>query len=62
MHTNSIVSDVGLAVGVVGFGVGAVLLLVNRRSGSGTAPPDGASAISLEPWVGAGALGMRGGF
>jgi hypothetical protein len=59
MHVDSILSDVGLGVGIVGLGVGGVLLLLNRGA---SAPSSKPTAASVEPWVSAGALGMRGRF
>ena len=60
MHTNSIISDVGLGVGIVGLGVGGALLLFGRGGPDG--PQEKTGVIHVEPWVGVGALGMRGKF
>jgi len=58
LHTNSIASDVGLGVAVVGLGVGGALLLFPRRSPHSGEMRD----VHVEPWVGVGALGMTGSF
>jgi hypothetical protein len=64
LHTNSIASDVGLGVAVLGLLAGGGLLLFGRGSVSpssaqATAQPP---APSLEPWIAAQLLGLRGRF
>jgi hypothetical protein len=62
MHANSIVSDVGLGVAIVGLGVGGVLLLLHRGGDSTDSPWGKTGTLHAEPWVGIGSLGMRGQF
>jgi hypothetical protein len=62
LHTNSILSDVGLGVGIVGLGVGGVLLLLRHGDKGAGSPSDKTGTVYAEPWVGVGALGMRGQF
>ncbi len=57
LHTNALVSDVGLGVAIAGVGLGGVLLLVQRGGGS---PRTG--AVELRPLLGVGKLGMTGSF
>ena len=59
MHVNSIVSDVGLGVGVVAAGIGAILLLAEKGP---TDAPEKTGVVRFEPWVGGRALGLRGSF
>lgn len=63
MHTNSIIADVGLGVGIVGLGVGGVLLLLSHGAAGDSESSDKTTrAVSVEPLLGFGALGMRGKF
>lgn len=61
LHTNGWISNVGLALGVVGVGVGTVLLLTSNGSRSESA--DGAARTPhVTGWIGAGAAGIGGTF
>lgn len=61
LSTRATVSNVGFAVGVLGVGVGAVLLLV---SSAGEARPAAASTprLRVSPWIGVAAAGLGGTF
>jgi hypothetical protein len=55
LNTNSLLSTIGLAVGVVGVGVGGYLLL----SASSSSPKTG---VTVRPWLGLGSAGLNGSF
>jgi hypothetical protein len=62
LHSSSLASDVGLGVAVAGLAVGGALLIF-RRGSSGTRPnSDNPTAVRIEPWASARALGMTGSF
>ncbi len=55
LNTNALLSTIGLAVGVVGVGVGGYLLLSASSSGPKT-------GVTVRPWLGLGSAGLNGSF
>jgi hypothetical protein len=58
LKSTATISTIGFAVGILGVGIGAAMLL---SSGSAEASPPPKSGW-VRPWVGLGSLGLRGGF
>ena len=58
LSTDSLISDVGLGVAVVGAGVGVIPPIVQH----GGDKPRGTTGLHVEPWLGPGAGGLRGSF
>ena len=60
LHTNTLLSNIGLGVGILGLGAGGVLLFLSRQESPPTTTS--ASPLHVAPWVGASAVGVQGSF
>jgi hypothetical protein len=62
MHTNAVVSNIALGVGIVGLGTGGVLWFLSRDEAGASQAPEHGSGPRISPWVGFGAAGVSGSF
>jgi hypothetical protein len=60
LHTNALISDVALGVGIAGVGVGALLLILRRSDSS--PPAARPAAMRVQPVLSFGSLGLKGTF